>query len=1306
MSFFYKNKIESIIIILLLFQFKYHKGDDTLIKSINENYPNSIELKNNNILVIFQNGIYIYNSDLSQEIKSHKYDSDFSLTDNDLDLINLSKFEDGVIIAIIKTYLYIFHPDGEYICHFDLNDDLNGATYYSLILHKIEDKDYYYVITYMESSTSIKIYYYEMNILDKKNYIINYYQYTGSFKEKGLTCQLMFHPSIENFLICFYETTSNNLTTISFKLENNITKIDSFPSADINNNGVGNFKSAVNSDKTKALICYAKNQGGGYCILYNIINNSFCFDKEYLKMCNDQHTRNMHVYFFGKTKEFIFSCAVGNQLTIRQINEDGNPIDVNDSSISYNYKFQGYQIFSYSILFLSEYLKYSILYCASSGESKYYFLPDEFAPQKIYDDDINHQSEIAKNTNSEEIFSTELKSILITSIEKSIVDHSNIETLSIGLDSTSIQSTLSIGLDSTSIKSSEISEFKTVGFYDIESETIKLTELANSNEKNSENNNIEYIECSKYEKEYIKCLYCNEESLKLNKCIECNNKLGYFPINYQEKDDNYKECYNNQTILNNFYFDFHSNSYNLCYELCKTCDNSGNITENNCTSCISGYIFNPDKINSTNCVYNCTYYYYYKFGQYRCTDKGQCPIDNNLLIRPKNKCINNCMLDSNYKYQYNSECLKKCPNNTFSNELNICEDNNTDICSLSIFNLDLKIQEMKSDDIELSSINYAKEFSYTNNHISQYNNELYSYILFKNSDCIDKLSLNFSTIDFGSCYEKIQSYYNTTDKLIISLMKVKNDMTKPKILYEVFEPKEGNKINIENICKDQIVTIKESIMNYLISSKSLIIEQNIDIFNLSGSFYTDICYHFESPNKKDVPLKDRISSFYPNISLCDSGCIYKGINLETLKTECECQIVNFFYNYLLNNDFSFLYNSIGETLNFIKESNIFVLKCYKDLLYFKYYCYNKGLYIISFFILIQLFFTFKFFYFDLLNLKKYVYNLTKHFISQNKIKNDIKINPPLKRNKTKTLKTRKNNNKIKSFIINYKMPGSNDSSSRKIFLISKKKVNNSKNQENNSINDKLNKKNPISNDYNSTLPRDYNIKKYLSTDLEDLEFDDALEKDKRKLCETFMDNIKDENLIIRTFYTTDNIRPRSIKLILFVLIINLYFVTNALMYNEEYISELYNSDKEESFFDFLNNSFSRLLSVSVINIIINYLIEIFFVSEKKLKRIFLKNQHNLEIKSKILIFLNDINKSYKRFIVVNYLIILFTWYYIFCFNNVYQNTGLNWIKSSLFIIALIQLLSLIYIFIKSFLRFISIICQSESIFKISNILSN
>ena len=69
----------------------------------------------------------------------------------------------------------------------------------------------------------------------------------------------------------------------------------------------GYFKSAINSGKTKVLICYSKSGQGGRCIFYDIINNSFSEDRQYFNVCKNE-PKGLHVDFFVETKEFIISC--------------------------------------------------------------------------------------------------------------------------------------------------------------------------------------------------------------------------------------------------------------------------------------------------------------------------------------------------------------------------------------------------------------------------------------------------------------------------------------------------------------------------------------------------------------------------------------------------------------------------------------------------------------------------------------------------------------------------------------------------------------------------------------------------------------------------------------------------------------------------------------------------------------------------------------------------------------------------------------------------------------------------------------
>jgi hypothetical protein len=113
--------------------------------------------------------------------------------------------------------------------------------------------------------------------------------------------------------------------------------------------------------------------------------------------------------------------------------------------------------------------------------------------------------------------------------------------------------------------------------------------------------------------------------------------------------------------------------------------------------------------------------------------------------------------------------------------------------------------------------------------------------------------------------------------------------------------------------------------------------QDINIFNSSDVFYNDLCFYFESPNGKDVPLKERILLFYPNVTLCEDGCKNIGVNLTLMKVICECTLRDLLNEAkdatkLLGLDFSDLIDSLS----------IDVIKCYKTIFQYKYFvrCYG------------------------------------------------------------------------------------------------------------------------------------------------------------------------------------------------------------------------------------------------------------------------------------------------------------------------------------------------------------------------------
>ena len=474
----------------------------------------------------------------------------------------------------------------------------------------------------------------------------------------------------------------------------------------------------------------------------------------------------------------------------------------------------------------------------------------------------------------------------------------------------------------------------------------------------------------------------------MNLCTKCNTHFGYYPVDFKGYNifpKNFMECFNNETKIINFYFNENKKHYEPCYETCNTCIYGGNDEINNCTSCDIDSIFRPDINDTTNCVKKCKYKYYYtSYGQYKCSESEQCPKEANLYVSNKNKCISDCKLDNKYKFLYNGECLEKCPNDSRV-ENNICININRDKCSFKENKDYIKEFNISIKNLDLLAKTYANENKLNNNHILIYNNNFSSITIYKNKNCIDELSLKIPQIDFGTCYDEIKSKNAINSDLIIIIYE-DNSNTSSLILYQFYNPISGDKIDISKECLNYNITIKKDIMTSLkgtnlnIDNILVLIQQNIDIFDKSNGFYNDICFSYNSPNGKDIPLKDRLKEFYPNISLCNDGCFYNGVNLTSMTSICQCKFSDFIgENTFTENAFiSKISDEIGEIF---LQSNLIILQCYQNTFSYKYFIKNIGGFIILSIIIFQTICFLTFYFVNIKAINKYIFILMEIYLS-------------------------------------------------------------------------------------------------------------------------------------------------------------------------------------------------------------------------------------------------------------------------------------------------------------------------------------
>ena len=221
-----------------------------------------------------------------------------------------------------------------------------------------------------------------------------------------------------------------------------------------------------------------------------------------------------------------------------------------------------------------------------------------------------------------------------------------------------------------------------------------------------------------------------------------------------------------------------------------------------------------------------------------------------------------------------------------------------------------------------------------------------------------------------------------------------------------------------------------------------------------------------------------------------------------------------------------------------------------------------------------------------------------------------------------------------------------------------------------------------------------------------MDYDDAIKKDKRTFCQYFYEKLKLNQIILNTFFIKDPLRPKALKILLFILEIDLYLFINGLYFNEDYISQMFIISSDEGIIPFIDRLMERFFYITVVGVILGYIIECFFLDEKKIKGILRREKENILIlKYEISRTIKNIIRRYNSFIILSFVISIFTLYYVLCFNNIYPSMKGEWIKSSVIIIITMQILSFLQCLLETCIRFIAFKSKSEKLYKISLLLS-
>ena len=557
---------------------------------------------------------------------------------------------------------------------------------------------------------------------------------------------------------------------------------------------------------------------------------------------------------------------------------------------------------------------------------------------------------------------------------------------------------------------------------------------------------------------------------------------------------------------------------------------------------------------------------------------------------------------------------------------------------------------------------------------------------------------NLSIIDLGLCGDILKESYNITSEnqslILLKYEKISDVISEKYIQYEVYNPTTKEKMNLslcDNISISLYVHInleEETQQKYEELEK-----QGYDLFNPNDSFYQDLCTPFKSENGTDVTLSDRRNDYYKTFSndiQCQEKCEYSNYLSNSGFLKCECNVNDDNINTEKEEKFSekMLYESFYDIL---KYSNYKLVKCYNLVFNKNIFFNNKGniIVLVYFFVFNITLILFILYGFNFLKLDVFRIMEQKK-INNNKIKekeNEFELNE----------KKEGNPPKRKTFSLKKKGYDKND---RKDSELNKtegefiKKQINSKNRNRNmkytslilvnnqiNINNKIKKhsrksikatrthklplfdkykKDNNNNKFNITLNNVKEIeKKFDDFELNELEYIEACEYDKRNFINIYWSLLKREHLIIFTFFIRKDHNITYIKLSRFIFLLCTDMALNVFFFSDDSMHHVYKSYGKYDFLQQISQIIYSTIVTQVIEVFLCYL----SMTDKHVYKI--KNISDIQInKSKIFLILKCIKIKLFGFYLFTFIFFVLYWYLITAFCSVYQNTQIIFIKDS------------------------------------------
>ena len=803
------------------------------------------------------------------------------------------------------------------------------------------------------------------------------------------------------------------------------------------------------------------------------------------------------------------------------------------------------------------------------------------------------------------------------------------------------------------------------------------------------------------------------------------------------------------------------------------------------------------------------------------SNENQTDYESNLLLTEKENVIKGCPANlfltltgdcksdcpnGTYLFSRNKTCLESCPQNYKINEVN-------KVCILNTLDQKTSLNEFKSQisDNIFELIN--------SNNVVNGSDFIAVISLSEDIDPIEQIRKGISAVDLGNCPKVLKEYYNISnnESLIVLNIESKKSITKENEENNDNSLKIGKNNQVEiydfsgrkldlSVCKENIKIMKyigDVVDELDINSAMSLSKQGIDIFNANDSFFNDLCHKYDNVDGKDIIINDRRKDIYKNVTFCQDGCMYKGMDYELMIANCICDSSSLQGEKNITEDKKI----DSETLNFksitksfisnLLDFNIDVIYCYNLVFNFKALIKNIGFICLFIMFILQLIFFFIYLIKKLKPIRNFMYvfkisksnngqrvslppkksnlnkknkdsNQTKEkrknkfFSIKNKDKNNIKknnesknenskrklnlindnslqgqnsinmdnifsnklnkINEEIKKMKVNSLfksglVTKQNlikknvEDKKKNIIftnnfsptINIQTPilNINHTGESSTFRNLDKNINNNKKLVNKIIKNKatLNNVETIGDDQrnNKTINKLSNS----DEDIQDMDYEEAIIKDKRSYLRMFWSFLIDSQIILGTFCTDNYLNLFVIKLSFFVCTFQISFFLNALFYTDDYISDAYHN---EGVLDFISG-LPKVIYSFLATLITTNLLKMLSNSKSELIKAIREKSQELRYINIVNAKLRKLRKKLIAYFILVFLFGIIFLYYVSSFCAVYRYSQKYWFIGCLESFAIDSGVAILICILLAFLRYLAIKNRIKYLYKLANIIS-